>query len=142
MFHEYRHHTGSNAYGKEAAQSLGINEDRIFKTLVVMLFEKTARPAIGIVPVSGQLDLKSFAKATCVKKAEIANAVKAERTTGYVVGGISPLGLRKRLQTIIDTSAIQFETIYVSAGKRGLQIELAPGDLVKLCNAGLANIRR
>ncbi len=140
--HEYMHNTGSKAYGKEAAFSLGVNEDRIFKTLIVKLHGKADSLVVGIVPVSGQLNLKSFAKATRSKKAEIADTVKAESTTGYLVGGISPLGQKKLLQTIIDTSALQFETIYVSAGKRGLQIELDPEDLVKLCDAELADIRR
>jgi len=138
--HEYPHDVGNREYGKEAALSLGVHENRMFKTLLVMLHGKIKEMAVGIVPVSGQLDLKGFAKATRVKKAEMANAVKAERTTGYVVGGISPLGQKKHLQTIMDTSALQFDTIYVSAGKRGLQIELSPKDLIQLCNAETANI--
>ena len=140
--HEYRHDRDSKAYGKEAAQSLGVNEDQMFKTILVVLYGNKKYPAVGMVPVSRQLNLKSFAQATGSKKAELAEPGIAERTTGYLVGGISPFGQKKHLQTIIDRSALQFKTIFVSGGKRGLQIELAPTDLIQLCDAEIADIRR
>lgn len=138
--HEYEHDPEANAYGQEAARALGISPDRIFKTLVVALVGATDTLAVGIVPVSSQLDLKSFAAAAHAKKAAMANAKDAEKATGYVLGGISPIGQRRRLMTLMDTSALNYATIYVSAGKRGLQIELAPEDLIRLCAAETAPI--
>jgi len=140
--HEYDHNPNVTAYGLEAADALGISPDQIFKTLVVSVSGLKDLLAVAIVPVSAQLDLKSFAIAAHAKKAAMADARDAERTSGYVLGGISPLGQRKRLPTIMDRSALKFRTIYVSAGKRGLQIELAPDDLIRLCAAGTANICR
>lgn len=140
--HEYKHDPNVTAYGLEAADALGISPDQIFKTLVVSLSGLKDPFAVAIVPVSAQLDLKSFAIAAQAKKAVMADARNAERASGYVLGGISPLGQRKRLPTIMDLSALKYRTIYVSAGKRGLQIELAPDDLIRLCAAGTANICR
>jgi len=140
--HEYEHDPNLTAYGPEAADALGISPDRIFKTLVVSLSGSKDPLAVAIVPVSAQLDLKSFAIAANAKKAAMADARDAERASGYVLGGISPLGQRKRLPTIMDLSALAYRTIYVSAGKRGLQIELAPNDLSRLCAARTADICR
>jgi len=140
--HEYEHAPNVNAYGPEAAAAMGISPDQIFKTLVVSLSGSKAPLAVGIVPVSTQLDLKSIAVAARAKKAAMADSKDAERATGYVLGGISPLGQRRRLPTIIDLSALKYRTIYVSAGKRGLQVELAPDDLIRLCAAETAKISR
>jgi Cys-tRNA(Pro)/Cys-tRNA(Cys) deacylase len=140
--HEYEHDPSVTAYGPEAADALGISPDQVFKTLVVSLSGSKDPLAVGILPVSTQLDLKSFAAAAHAKKASMADARDAERATGYVLGGISPLGLRRRLPTLVDLSALKHRTICVSAGKRGLQIELAPGDLIRLCAAKTADICR
>jgi Cys-tRNA(Pro)/Cys-tRNA(Cys) deacylase len=140
--HTYEHDPNVTTYGLEAADALGISPDQIFKTLVISLSGLKDPLAVGIVPVSTQLDLKSFAVAAHSKKAAMADARDAERATGYVIGGISPLGQRRRLPTIMDLSALAYRTIYVSAGKRGLQIELAPGDLIRLCAARTAKISR
>jgi len=140
--HEYEHDPHANSYGLEAATALGIDERRVFKTLLVSLQGGTAPLAVGIVPVACQLDLKAIAAVAGAKKAIMADPKQAERVTGYVVGGISPLGQKKRLPTLIDASANDFDTVFVSAGRRGLEIELAPQDLQALCNARLANIRR
>ncbi|MBI5586237.1 MAG: Cys-tRNA(Pro) deacylase [Deltaproteobacteria bacterium] len=128
--HEYRHDPASASYGVEAAEKLGVPQDRLFKTLVVSLDSKEL--AVGIIPVSFQLDLKLIARAAGVKKAALAAKADVERATGYVLGGVSPLGQKKRLKTYIDTSAESFPTVFVSAGRRGLQIELSPQDLQAL----------
>ena len=140
--HDYEHDPNADSYGLEAAAALGVDETRVFKTLLVSLQGGTAPLAVGIVPVESQLDLKAFAAVAGAKKASMADSKQAERVTGYVVGGISPLGQKKSLPTIIDTSATEFDTVYVSAGRRGLEIELAPNDLQALCTATLANIKR
>jgi len=140
--HDYEHDPNAGSYGLEAAAALGVDEARVFKTLLVSLQGGTAPLAVGIVPVESQLDLKAFAAVAGAKKASMADPKQAERVTGYVVGGISPLGQKKSLPTIIDTSATEFDTVYVSAGRRGLEIELAPNDLQALCRATLANIKR
>ena len=140
--HDYEHDPNAGSYGLEAAAALGVDEARVFKTLLVSLQGGTAPLAVGIVPVESQLDLKAFAAVAGAKKASMADPKQAERVTGYVVGGISPLGQKKSLPTIIDTSATEFDTVYVSAGRRGLEIELAPNDLQALCTATLANIKR
>ena len=130
--HEYKHDPKSPSYGEEAAEKLGVNETRVFKTLLVS--DDKAELHVAILPVCNQLNLKMYAKAAKVKKVVMADKKKVERTTGYVVGGVSPLGQKKRLPTIVSDSAADFETIFVSAGKRGLEIELSPEDLVKLTN--------
>ncbi|GAB1817465.1 Cys-tRNA(Pro) deacylase [Herbidospora sp. RD11066] len=135
--HPYAHDANAQAYGEEAADALGVPYERIFKTLVA---ETEGGLAVAVVPVAGKLDLKAFAAALKGKKAAMADAAKVERVTGYVVGGISPLGQRKRLPTVVDASALAFETIYFSAGRRGLQIETAPGNLVTLTGAITAEI--
>lgn len=127
------------SYGEAVADVLGVSRDRVFKTLVA---EVDGRLTVGIVPVSASLDLKALAAAAGGKKAQLAAAQDAERATGYVVGGISPLGQRKRLPAVLDESASGFDTVFVSAGRRGLQIELAPADLVRLAGARTAPIAR
>ncbi len=138
QIHEYTHDASATSYGGEAAEKLGVPIEQVYKTLVVSLGGKLM--AVGVVPVSGMLNMKQIAKAAGVKKAEMAAANDVERSTGYVLGGVSPLGQKKRLKTIIDSSAQQHSTIYVSAGRRGLEIELNPGDLKTLCNAIFAQI--
>ncbi|MGE4291765.1 MAG: Cys-tRNA(Pro) deacylase [Desulfovibrio sp.] len=137
--HEYEHDPAADSYGREAADKTGVAPDRVFKTLVAgegrALF-------VAVVPVSRQLDLKLLAKAVGVKKTAMAEVALVERTTGYVVGGVSPLGQKKSLPTVIDGSARAFATIFVSAGRRGLEIELAPDDLAALTNAAFAEIAR
>lgn len=133
QLHEYAHDEGAPSYGLEAAEKLSITAERIFKTLVVKLDGKQL--AVGIVPVTGQLNLKQIAKAAGAKKAAMAAPEEVERSSGYVLGGVSPLGQKKRLATFIDHSADAFATVYVSAGRRGLEIELAPNDLATLCQA-------
>ncbi|NUW31212.1 Cys-tRNA(Pro) deacylase [Nonomuraea sp. SMC257] len=130
--HPYDHDPSAQAYGEEAADALGVPYERIFKTLVA---ETESGLAVAVVPVAGKLDLKALASALGGKRAAMADAARVERVTGYVVGGISPLGQRKQLPTVVDASALEFETIYFSAGKRGLQIETAPANLVALTRA-------
>ncbi len=138
QIHEYTHDSNSTSYGLEAAEKLGISVEQVFKTLVV----ETAKGklAVGIVPVSATLNMKNLAKALKAKKVAMANAQKAERTTGYVLGGVSPLGQKKTLPTVLDQSAHQFKTIFVSAGRRGLEIELSPRDLLKLTRGTCTSI--
>ncbi|GAA0694497.1 Cys-tRNA(Pro) deacylase [Marinobacterium maritimum] len=138
QIHEYEHDPGSDSYGTEAVEKLGLAPEQVFKTLVVNLDGKTL--AVGVVPVAGKLNLKQIAKAAGAKKAVMADPAEVERTTGYVLGGVSPLGQKKRLATFIDVSAQQFDTMHVSAGRRGLEIELAPEDLRQLTNACFAPI--
>ncbi len=131
--HQYEHDESSLSYGKEAAQKLHINQERVFKTLVVMSDSKEF--AVGIVPVSSMLNMKLMAKAMGVKKVMMADAKDVEKMSGYVLGGVSPIGQKKRLKTIIDASAKNFETIFVSAGKRGLEVELSAEDLKVMTGA-------
>lgn len=138
--HEYEHDGSADSYGMEAAEKLGIDPDRIFKTLVVETENKVM--VVGIVPVSHQLDTKAMAKAFGAKKVKMADGKMVEKVTGYVLGGVSPIGQKKKLATIIDDMAKNFETIFVSAGRRGLQIELTTEDLRRLTNATLATIRK
>ena len=138
QLHEYEHKAGVDSYGLEAAEKLGQNPERVFKTLVVQL--DTDKLAVGIVPVCRTLNLKQIAKKLGAKKAEMANRVAVERSTGYIMGGVSPLAQKKSLPTVIDQSATQFETIYVSAGRRGLEIELSPEDLMQLTRGVFAPI--
>lgn len=137
--HEYSHDAATESYGLEAAEKLGVDPKRVFKTLVA---DAQGLLIVGIVPVSTSLDLKALASAAGVKRAEMADIADAERATGYVAGGISPLGQKKRLRTILDNSAAAFATIFVSAGRRGLEIELAPADLIRLCMGEMAAIAR
>jgi len=122
--HEYAHDPKAASYGREAADKLGVDPARVFKTLVA---DVDGTLTVAVVPVEAQLDLRALGK-----RASMADPKLAERTTGYVTGGISPLGQRKKLPTFVDDSAFAFETIHVSAGRRGLEIELAPEDLLDL----------
>ena len=135
--HPYHHDPNTTAFGDEVVQALGLDPDRVFKTLVAAV---DGNLVVGIVPVSRQLDLKGLAAAIGGKKAQLAKVADAERSSGYVAGGISPLGQRKPLPTVIDETAELFDTIMVSAGKRGLQVELSPADLIRLCGAAVADI--
>jgi Cys-tRNA(Pro)/Cys-tRNA(Cys) deacylase len=124
-------------YGAAVADALGVEQARVFKTLVT---EVDGALTVAVVPVTGDVNLKALASAAGGRRATMADRALAEKTTGYVRGGISPLGQRKRLPTVIDTSATDHETIYVSAGRRGLQVELAPADLIRLTQAVTATI--
>lgn len=135
--HPYDHDPRSDSYGEEAANALGVEPARIFKTLVATV---DGRLACAVVPVAGRLDLKALAAALGGKRAALAEPAAAARATGYVVGGISPIGQKGRLPVVIDRSAADFPTVYVSAGRRGLQAELAPDDLVRAASATLARI--
>lgn len=135
---EYDHDEAAASFGQEAVDVLGQDAHRVFKTLIAEVDGKFL--AVGVVPVSGHLNLKALAAAVGGKKAAMAEVAAAERSSGYVHGGISPLGQRKTLPTVIDSSAQEFETIFVSAGKRGLQMELAPADLAKAARASFAPI--
>ena len=139
QIHEYTHDPHAESYGLEAALKLGVEPARVFKTLVA---NADGVLIVGIVPVSTSLNLKSLASAAGMKRAEMADITAAERATGYVAGGISPRGQKKRLRTILDSSAAAFATIFVSAGRRGLEIELAPADLLELCTGKMAAIAR
>ncbi|WP_328899734.1 Cys-tRNA(Pro) deacylase [Streptomyces sp. NBC_00441] len=137
--HAYEHDPASPSYGEEAAQALGVSPDRVFKTLIA---DVDGRLTVAVVPVAGSLDLKALAAAAGGKRATMADPAAAERTTGYVRGGISPLGQRKRLPTVLDASSRAHPTICVSAGRRGLEVELSPEDLATLTNAVFADIGR
>ncbi|MEU1278993.1 Cys-tRNA(Pro) deacylase [Streptomyces sp. NPDC005805] len=137
--HSYEHDPASPSYGEEAAEALGVSPERVFKTLVA---DVDGTLTVAVVPVAGRLDLKALATAVGGKRATMADPAAAERTTGYVRGGISPLGQRKRLPTVLDASASAHETICVSAGRRGLEVELAPDSLRTLTSATLAPITR
>ena len=138
--HEYRHDPASSSYGLEAAEKLGLAPEQVFKTLVAQTDQNTL--VVGLVPVCAQLDLKGLAKAAGAKKATMADPADVERVTGYVMGGVSPLGQKKRLKTLIDSSAQDFATCFVSAGRRGLEIELSPGDLCDLVGGQFAAIQQ
>ncbi|HEY0637532.1 MAG TPA: Cys-tRNA(Pro) deacylase [Pseudonocardiaceae bacterium] len=135
--HPYEHDPRATAYGDEAASALGVDPDRLFKTLIATV---DRRLVCAVVAVSGRLDLKALAAAVRGKRAELADPAEARRATGYVPGGISPLGHRQRLPVVVDVSATGFPTVYVSAGRRGLQVELAPGDLIRLTAATTAAV--
>lgn len=141
--HEYelpdRPADGRHAYGREAAAALGIDEDRIFKTLVVRVDDQLV---LAVVPVDGEVDLKALAGVVGARRAVLADAAEAERATGFVVGGISPIGGRRRLPTVVDVRAMELDSMLVSAGRRGVQVELAPGSLVALTAAVVAGISR
>ena len=135
--HTYSHDPAAESFGMEAAEALDLDPATVFKTL---LAEVDGAPTVAIVPVTGQLDLKGLAAARGGKRARMMEVAAAERLTGYVAGGISPLGQRKALPTVIDASAEGLATIYVSGGQRGLDIGIAPGDLLSLTGATYAHI--
>ena len=135
----YEHDPTAPSYGLEAAEALGVPPERVFKTLLV---QGEAGLAVGIVPVDRQLDLKAVAAALGAKKVAMADPAAAERSTGYVVGGISPIGQKRALPTVLDASALAHATVLVSGGRRGLDLELAPADLVAVTRATTAPIAR
>ncbi len=138
--HSYEHDPKAPSYGLEAAEKLGLEPVRVFKTLLAS--SEKGELLVAVVPVVGSLDLKALAQAAGVKKTEMADPAAAQRATGYLLGGISPLGQKKRLRTFIDSSAQDFTTLYVSAGRRGLEVELAPGVLATQTQATFADIGR
>lgn len=137
--HAYEHDPGAASYGLEAASVLGLPAAQVFKTLFVSV---DSRLVVGIVPVSGRLDLKAVAAAVGGKKATMADPAAAERATGYVVGGISPVGQKRPHPTVLDESAMAFDTVYVSGGRRGLDLGLSPTDLVRVTGARVAPVGR
>src|SRR5512141_2689101 len=142
VLHPYDHDPGSTAYGDEAAQALGVDPLRIFKTLVIDIGAARPELAVAVLPVGTQLDLKRFAAALGAKKASMADKDQVARSTGYVLGGVSPVAQKVALPTLIDETAQLWDTILVSAGKRGLQMELSPNDLADVVSASFADIAR
>ena len=130
--HEYAHDPRAESYGLEAAEALGLDPARVFKTLMATV---DGRLATAVVPVSGQLDLKALARALGASRAAMADVVVAERATGYVAGGISPVGQRRPHPTVLDSTALDHPSVFVSAGRRGLDLEIAPADLVRITEA-------
>jgi Cys-tRNA(Pro)/Cys-tRNA(Cys) deacylase len=137
--HEYAHDPAAASFGLEAATALGVEPERVFKTL---LAEVDGSLVVGIVPVTAKLDLKALASAVGGKRAAMADPARAERRTGYVVGGISPVGQKTALPTVLDETAQLWETVFVSGGRRGFDVELAPADLIRITAATLADIAR
>lgn len=137
--HPYEHDPAAPSFGLEAAEALGVDAERVFKTL---LAETELGLVVGVVPVTGMLDLKALASAAGAKRAGMADPAAAERRTGYVVGGISPIGQRQRHLTVVDETAQLYETVFVSGGRRGLDIELAPADLLTATRAVYAALAK
>ncbi|MFJ8430024.1 Cys-tRNA(Pro) deacylase [Kitasatospora sp. NPDC094019] len=137
--HTYEHDPAAASYGEEAAEVLGVSAARVLKTLVA---DVDGVLTVGVVPVSGRLDLKALAAAVGGKRAAMADPAAVERSSGYVLGGVSPLGQRRALRTVVDGSALDHVTVYVSGGRRGLEVELSPADLVALTGARTAPIGR
>lgn len=135
----YEHDPAAESFGLEAAQALGVEPERVFKTLLV---DTGVGLAVGIVPVDRSLDLKAIAAALGVKKVAMADPAAAERSSGYVVGGISPIGQKRALPTVLDESAFGFDSVLVSGGRRGLDLELSPADLTSVTSAVRASIAR
>ncbi|WP_299734198.1 Cys-tRNA(Pro) deacylase [uncultured Endozoicomonas sp.] len=138
--HQYDHDPDSHSYGEEAVEKMGQDANQVFKTLLVKLDGRQL--VVAVVPVAGMLDLKAMAAACGAKKAVMAEQQEAERSTGYLFGGISPLGQKKRLPTVVNRTADNFETIFISAGRRGLEVELAAEDLLKLTSGSFAAISK
>jgi len=136
---EYRHDPGAASYGAEAAEALGVEPERVFKTLLV---DVDGELVVGVVPVTGSLGLKELAAAVGGKRAAMADPALAQRRTGYVLGGISPIGQKTRHRTVIDETAELYDSVLVSGGRRGFDIELSPADLVRATDALLADIAR
>ena len=137
--HEYAHDPRADSYGLEAAEALGLDPARVFKTLMATV---DGSLAVAVVPVSGQLDLKALARALGGSRAAMAERLAAERATGYVAGGISPVGQKRAHPTVVDESALEHPTVFVSAGRRGLDLEIAPGELVRVTGATTARVGR
>lgn len=137
--HAYQHDPAAKSFGLEAAEALGLEPQQVFKTLLV---EVDGKLSVGVVPVDKQLDLKAVASALSGKKAVMADPAAAERITGYVVGGISPIGQKRPLPTVVDTSATEYDKVYVSGGRRGLDLGLSPTDLIEVTSARTAAIAR
>ncbi len=136
--HTYQHDENHPSFGLEASEKLNVPPERVFKTLVVEV--SSQQLVVAVLPVNTQLSMKRVANAVSAKKAEMADKVKVQRATGYVLGGVSPLGQKKSLKTLVDTSASGFESIFISAGKRGLEIELAATDLVKATRGAFCDL--
>ena len=137
--HAYDHDPRAESYGMEAAEALGLDPARVFKTLMVRL---DGDLVVAVVPVAGQLDLKALARAVGGSRATMAEVPDAERATGYVAGGISPVGQKRRHRTVVDSTALDLDTVYVSAGRRGLDMAIAPADLVEVTGAIVAPVGR
>jgi Cys-tRNA(Pro)/Cys-tRNA(Cys) deacylase len=139
VVHRYEHDPRHSSYGQEASEALGVPPDRVFKTLIADI---DGQLTVAVVPVAGSLDLKALASAVGGKRAAMADAVQAEKASGYVTGGIAPIGLRRPLPVVLDETAMRHTTVFCSAGQRGLEIELAPADLVTAAGARTAPIAR
>ena len=137
--HAYDHDPANRNFGAEAASALGLDPERVFKTLIA---DVDGRLVVAIVPVTGRLDLGALASAVGGKRAAMADPAIAQRKTGYVIGGISPIGQKTKLETVLDETAELFDTVFVSGGKRGFDLELAPADLVTVTTAAVAAIAR